>query len=515
MLTPYFIAFFIGVLLTLLFVGVFHHLKMGSYQKLFSKMLETTEKEILEKKHRSDLQIQKELFEHQSQIQQRLNKTNKKVEEEKFNLKLKEDKLINRTKLIEKKQLELKEKSQILDRQNKKLLQEKEFVLDEKNSLITSLEKVSKLSQREAEEKLFDKLKLETRKSWAVWNNRFLKDKKESASKDATKIISLAIQRQASAITSQYSITSIALPREDLKSKIIGREGRNIHHFENTLGVNLLVDETPKSVVISSLDPFRKAVAVEVLKNLIADGRVHPTKIDEEHQKAKIYIEKKTYQKAEDYALRLGINNLHPKILSLMAKLDLMDSLGQNILDHSYQVALLLGVMAQELGLDLMLARRIGFLHDMGKALASEVEGTHALIGKKFALRHGESEQVANGIGCHHNEISPITIEGSLCGSADAISASRPGARTESLKHHIKRVKKLEEIALSFEEVEKAYALQSGKEIRIITLPDKVDDASLSLLAQNISQKIEKDLKYLGQIKISVMRQHQVIDFAS
>ena len=296
--------------------------------------------------------------------------------------------------------------------------------IEEKNKLIKALEEISNLTQSEAEEKLFDKLSLQVKKKCAVWGSRFIKDKRENAENEAKKIIATAINRIALDSTSELSITSVHLPSEEMKSRIIGREGRNIHYLENTLGVNLLVDETPKTVIISATDSFRKAVAKETLEQLIQDGRIHPTRIDEEYQKSTLVVEKKILKKAEDYALKLGIFDLHPKLLRLLAKMDLMTSLNQNLLDHSYHVALIMGMFASELRLDPLLSKRIGFLHDIGKAASAEHGQSHALLGQKLAKKYGESDEVANGIGCHHDEITATTLEASLCSAADTISAA-------------------------------------------------------------------------------------------
>ncbi len=510
-----FLLFVLGTLSALVAAWIFHIVRIGSYQKLLDGMIESAEKEIKDKQHRSELSLQKSEFEHQKKCDDKERLLSKKMDEEKKQLEQKLSRVDQLQKKNEKLSCDLQQKMGTLQKQQDEFFKQKQQVLEEKKRLVSALEQISKLTQKEAEEKLFEKLSLQVKKDCAVWGARYLKEKKEEADKEGTKLIAGVIHRLASSCASHMTISTVSLPQEEIKSRIIGREGRNINHLENLLGVNLLVDETPKTVLISALDPLRKAVAKETLEKLIQDGRIHPTRIDEIYAKACVDIEKKIFQKAEDFAIRLGITDLHPKILKWMARLYLMDSLSQNLLEHSYQVALILGLMAQELHLNVHLARRIGFLHDIGKAAPPEMEGTHALIGQKFALKHGESEEVANGIGCHHDEILPKTLEGSLCGAADSLSASRPGARSESLHYYIKRIKKLEEIATSFPEVEKAYALQSGKEIRVITLPDKVDDASLTLLAQSLAKKVQEELKYPGRIKVSVLRQHQVIEYAT
>lgn len=477
-------------------------------------MIESAEKEVKEKQHQAELKRQLEDFDSQKRCDARWQSVSAKCEDEKKRLEQKSFKVEVAQKKNEKLSNELHKKVEMMQKHQDELYKQKQIVLEEKSRLLASLETLSNLSQQEAKKILFEKLSLQVKKECAVFEQRYLKEKKETLEKDATKLLANVIHRLASSCAANMTISTVNLPQE-MKPRIIGREGRNINLLENLLGVNILVDETPKTVLISALDPLRKAIAKETLENLIKDGRIHPTRIEEEYERSKVTVEKKILQKAEDMAARLGISGLHPKLLKLMARLSLMDSLSQNLLDHSYQVALILGLMAQELNLNVPLARRIGFLHDIGKAAPPEMEGTHALIGKKLALQYGESEDVANGIGCHHDEITAITLEGSLCGSADALSASRPGARSESLHYYVKRIKKLEELALSYPEVDKAYVLQSGKEIRVLTLPDKVDDASLILLAQTLAKRVEKELNYPGRIKVTVLRQHQVIEYAT
>ena len=515
MQTPTFLYFFLGVISAFLALSLFHRYKMGSYDKFFNETFQKSEKEIEENKHKLELDLQKAKYEHQKECELKSLEHFKKVEETKRHLKVKEQKQIEHSLKNEKLTNELHKKIDTLKKQEDDLVKERTKVLNLKSKLVKSLEELSTLSKSDAEKKLFEKLSLQVKKDCALWEAGFIKEKKALANQEATQIITQAINRLSSSCSSEVSVTMVHLPQEDFKSKIIGREGRNINCLEDTLGVNLLIDETPKTVIISATDPLRKAIAKETLEQLVQDGRIHPSKIEEEYQRAKLSVEKNILKKAEDYALKLGITDLHPKILRLLAKMDLMNSLGQNLLDHSYQVALIMGVMTAELGLNSELAKRIGLLHDIGKAAPPEMSGTHALIGQKLTLKYGETEEVSNGVGCHHNEITSMTIEGSLCGAADSISASRPGARSENMQHYVKRIKRLEEIAYTFPEIEKAYVLQAGREIRVITLPEKIDDASLILLAQSLAKKIEKQMNHPGKIKVSVFRQRQVVEFAS
>lgn len=509
------ISAFFGALAAFLASSLYQKNKRSQLENLLKQRTDESEKEIKEKLHHLELKIQKEEFQFQKKCDEKWRELQKKIERETAELKNKEDLLKLETQKNQKLQRELHLKNEALLKKEDDLKAQSQQLLSDSQKLTDELEKISSLTKKQAEEKLFETLSLQVKKNCAVWSHRYFRERKEKIELEATELICKALQRVALPCASKMSIDLVHLPSEEMKSRIIGREGRNIHLLENLLGVNFLMDETPKTVVISSMDPMRKAIAKEVLEKLIQDGRIHPTKIEEEYEKAKLYIEKKIYKKAEDYALKLGLLDLHPKMIRLLSKMDLLNSLGQNLLDHSYHVALIMGVIASELNLDATLAKRIGFLHDIGKASAAELGDSHALAGYKLAKKYGESEEVANGIGCHHEEMNPKTIEASLLNCADTLSAARPGARADGLQHYVKRMKKLEDIAKSFEAVEKAYVLQAGREIRVVAYPDKIDDDSLALLAKEIAERISKQMNHPGKIKISVMRQRQVIEFAS
>jgi ribonuclease Y len=299
-----------------------------------------------------------------------------------------------------------------------------------------------------------------------------------------------------------------------MKGRIIGREGRNIRALERATGINFIIDDTPGAVVLSGFDPVRKHIAKMALAELVQDGRIHPTRIEEVVEKATLNVHKQIKQYGEDAALRAGAMNLHPELINLLGKLKFRYSYGQNVLDHSLEVSYLMGLMAAEMGLDIRLAKRIGLLHDVGKAVSHEIEGSHAIIGHDLALKYGESKEVANGIGCHHHEMAPITVEADLCSAADAISASREGARIEAVEEYIKRLKKLEDMALEFNGIEKAYAMQAGREVRIVVLPDEVDDVGVVNLARELTKRIEQELSYPGKIKVTVIREKRIVEYA-
>ena len=373
---------------------------------------------------------------------------------------------------------------------------------------------VSQMDAEEIRKQLREEVLLECGDELRALRRSTLEKSEQELQNDARRILVAAMQRISSKPNNDLTATIVQLPNEDMKGRIIGREGRNIRALERATGITFIIDDTPNTVVLSGFDPVRMQIAKVALTDLMNDGRIHPTRIEEAVEKATETVKKQIRSYGEDAALRTGIINLHPELITLVGKLKFRHSYGQNILDHSIEVANLMGMMAAELGLDPRLAKRIGLLHDMGKAVSHEVEGTHALIGRDLALKYGETPDVANGIGCHHHEIEPTTIEGSLCSAADAISASRPGARIEAIEEYIKRLKRLEEIAYEFPGVEKAFALQAGREIRIFVLPDMIDDNGTIHLARDLAKRIESDLSYPGKIKVTVTREKRAVEYA-
>jgi len=337
---------------------------------------------------------------------------------------------------------------------------------------------------------------------------------KREAGKMAQEVVAQTIQRYAADFTVENTVSVVNLPSDEMKGRIIGREGRNIRTFEMITGVDLIIDDTPEAVLISSFDPIRREVARLALEKLIVDGRIHPARIEELVDKAKLQVEEKIIQEGEQALFDAGVKNVNSELVKLLGKLYFRTSYGQNVLQHSKEVAYFASLMASELGVDTTLAKRAGLLHDIGKALDHEVEGPHAKIGAELASRYGEKKEVVHAIEAHHGEVEAQTVEAVLVQAADAISASRPGARRESLESYIKRLEKLEKIADGFEGVEKSYAIQAGREIRIMVKPDRIDDARAAKLAYDIARKIEKELEYPGQIKITVIRETRTVEYA-
>ena len=343
---------------------------------------------------------------------------------------------------------------------------------------------------------------------------RIVEDAKTHAEEKARWIISTAIQRYAGSHTFESTSSTLALPDNEIKGRIIGREGRNIRAFEGATGVTVLIDDTPNAVVLSGFDPVRREIAREAMQRLILDGRIHPTRIEEVVTKVKSEMEEAVLKSGEDAIVRAGVAPMHTEIVRLLGRLKFRQSFSQNVLDHSIEVAHLMALMAGELGLDIQIAKRAGLLHDIGKAVTHEIEGPHAIVGAEIIKRHGEPAAVVNGVASHHGEVEQNGPWGTLVGAADAISASRPGARSETLTTYIKRVEDLERIGMSFSGVEKVYAVQAGRELRVLVQPQALNDDQALALARNITRRIEDELQYPGQIRVTVIRETRCVEFA-
>ncbi|CDD67473.1 ribonuclease Y [Eggerthella sp. CAG:368] len=378
----------------------------------------------------------------------------------------------------------------------------------------TRLEQVAGLTSEEAKVELLDGLKEEVvHESAAIIRDSEVKTKAE-ADKKAREILSLAIQRLAADFTAQITVSTIHIPSDDLKGRIIGREGRNIRSFEQITGTNLIIDDTPECVTVSSHDPVRREIASVTMENLISDGRIHPARIEEMFNKAQKFVNQQIKEAGAQATFDTGIHDLHPELEKTLGRLRYRTSYGQNVLSHSLEVAYLCGVMASELGLDPVPAKRAGLLHDLGKAIDHEIEGSHAVIGADLARRYGEDPLIVHAIEAHHNDVEPTSVVDVLVQAADAVSAARPGARKENLESYIKRLEKLEEIANSYDGVERTHAIQAGREVRVIVTPEQVDEAHATVLVHDIAQQIQSETKYPGQVKVVVIRETRAVDFA-
>ena len=376
------------------------------------------------------------------------------------------------------------------------------------------LQRISGLTEEQAKEQLLNELDREISNEKATLIKDLELKAKEDATKNAREIVSFAIQKCAADHTSETTVSVVSLPNDEMKGRIIGREGRNIKTLETLTGIDLIIDDTPEAVIISGFDPLRREVAKRTLEKLIDDGRIHPAKIEEMVEKAKEEIEAEIKSEGERAALEAGVNNLHPDLIKLIGKLKYRTSYGQNVLNHSMEVANLARIMADELGLNPKLARRAGLLHDIGKALDHDMEGTHVEIGVDVLKKYKENDLIINAVAAHHGDVEPQSLEAVLVQAADAISASRPGARRETLESYIKRLEKLEEIADSFEGVEKSFAIQAGREVRLVVKPDKVSDSDMVIMAREVAKRVENEMEYPGQIKVNVIRESRVIDYA-
>jgi ribonuclease Y len=376
------------------------------------------------------------------------------------------------------------------------------------------LEQVAAMTATEAKAMLVKQIEEDAKRDAMGLVRDLEQQAREEADRRARKIVTLAIQRVASEQTSESTVAVLPLPSDDMKGRIIGREGRNIRAYEAVTGVNLIIDDTPEAVLLSCFDPVRREVGRLTLEKLVSDGRIHPARIEETYERAKVEVESEVRRAGEDACLEVGVTDLHPELVRVLGRLKYRTSYGQNVLRHLIETAHLAGIMAAELGLDVKLAKRCGFLHDIGKALTHEIEGSHAIIGAELARRLKEAPEVVHAIEAHHGEVEPRTVEAVLTQSADAISGGRPGARRETLESYVKRLERLEEIANSYSGVEKVFAMQAGREVRIMVKPEQIDDVAAQVLARDMAKRVEQELQYPGQIKITVVREIRSVEYA-
>lgn len=461
---------------------------------------------ILEAKEQ-ELKLRNDFERESKEKKAELAKQEQRLTQREDNLDKREDSLTKKTDALEQQKKDLANREQEIKKTQDKINHQHELMIQE-------LEKVAQLTKEEAKTLLANEILDETRHDVALQVRNIEQTAKEEATNEAKKIITLAIQRCAADHTSETTVSTVSLPSDDMKARIIGREGRNIRALENATGIEFIIDDTPEVVILSGFDPIRREVARLSLEKLIADGRIHPARIEETVEKVRKELDNEIKQAGESAMFEVGIFGLHPELIKLIGRLKYRTSYGQNVYQHSIEVALLAGLMAQELGLDVNFAKRAGLLHDIGKAVDHEQEGTHIRLGADLAKKYKENANIVNAIEAHHGDVEPKTVEAVLVAAADAISGARPGARRETGTNYVKRLEKLEEIASSFSGVDKSYAIQAGREVRVMVKPEQIDDAQALFLAKDIAKKIEAELEYPGQIKVNVIREFRSVEYA-
>lgn len=455
-----------------------------------------------------------ELIKAKEEVLQIRNELDQEIKERRGDIQAQERRLIQKEENLEKRANSFDSKEKELERKFAENEMQKQSLQEVYDKQVAELQRISGLTSEQAKQQLLNELDKEITQEKATKIREVEAKAKEEAVKIGREIVSFAIQKCAADHTSETTVSVVSLPNDEMKGRIIGREGRNIKTLETLTGIDLIIDDTPEAVIISGFDPLRREVARLAIEKLIDDGRIHPAKIEEMVEKAKEEVEEIIKSEGERAALETGVNNLHPDIIKLIGKLKYRTSYGQNVLNHSIEVSNLARIMADELGINSKIARRAGLLHDIGKALDHDMEGTHVEIGVDVLKKFKENDMVINAVEAHHGDVEPLTLEAVLVQAADAISASRPGARRETLETYIKRLEKLESIADSFEGVEKSFAIQAGREVRLIVKPEKVSDSEMVIMAREVAKKVENEMEYPGQIKVNVIRESRVIDYA-
>ena len=455
-----------------------------------------------------------EIFKAKEEIMNSRKELDQEIKERRSEVQKQESRMIQKEENLDRRSENLEKKERDLDKEYQSLENQKEEVNKVYEKQVEELQKIASLSKDEAREYLLNEMDKEITTEKAKLIRELNQKAKEDANKNAKEIISYAVQKCAADHTSETTVSIVSLPSDEMKGRIIGREGRNIKALETLTGIDLIIDDTPEAVILSGFDPLRREVARIALEKLIDDGRIHPAKIEEMVEKAKEELNTIIKEEGERAALETGVNNLHPDIIRLLGKLKYRTSYGQNVLSHSIEVSNLARIMAEELGLDAKRARRAGLLHDIGKALDHDMEGTHVQIGVDILKKYKENPLIINAVEAHHGDVELQTLEAVLVQAADAISASRPGARRETLEAYIKRLENLESIADSFDGVEKSFAIQAGREVRIIVKPDRITDDQMTVLARDVSKRIEDEMDYPGQIKVNIIREKRVVDYA-
>ncbi len=506
-IATFLISLVIGIIIGMIMRKKVAESKIESAEKESKRLIDLAKVEAENLKKEEVLKAKEEIMAGRQEL-------DKEIKERRSEIQKQEARIIQKEENLDKRSDNLEKKEKSLDKEYESLEEQKKDVADLYQKQMDELQRVANLTQDEAKKQLLIEMEKEITTEKAKLIRDLNQKSKEEATKNAKEIISYAVQKCAADHTSETTVSIVSLPSDDIKGRIIGREGRNIKALETLTGIDLIIDDTPEAVILSGFDPLRREVARIALEKLIDDGRIHPAKIEEMVEKAKEELNNIIKDEGERAVLETGVNNLHPDLIKLLGKLKYRTSYGQNVLSHSIEVSNLARIMAEELGLDAKRARRAGLLHDIGKALDHDMEGTHVQIGVDILKKYKENPLILNAVEAHHGDVEPQTMEAVLVQAADAISASRPGARRETLEAYIKRLESLEAIADSFDGVEKSFAIQAGREVRIIVKPEKITDDQMTVLARDVSKRIEDEMEYPGQIKVNVIREKRVVDYA-
>ena len=509
------IEILLAVILSLIVgIGGGYLLRKRSAEAQIGSAEEEAKRIVAEAETKGEARKKEALLEAKEDIHRLRQELDRDTKDRRSELQRQERRIVQKEENLDRKLDSLEKKEEVLLSKEAKIDRTRASINELRDKQKEELERISSLTAEEARTMLLSEAEEELKHEKAMMIKDYEQQAKDEADKRARDIVSLAIQRCAADQVAETTVSVVSLPNDEMKGRIIGREGRNIRTLETLTGIDFIIDDTPEAVILSGFDPVRREVARIALEKLVTDGRIHPARIEEMVEKAKREVDQRIKEAGEQATFETGVHGLHPELVKLLGRLRYRTSYGQNVLNHSIEVAHLASVMASEIGADVMLAKRSGLLHDVGKAVDHEVEGSHVTIGADLAKKYREHKDVINAISAHHGDVEPTTVEAVLVAAADAVSAARPGARRESLEAYLKRLTRLEEIAESFDGVDSCFAIQAGREVRVMVKPERVDDTASIALAHDIVKKIESELEYPGQIKATIIRETRVVDYA-